>query len=254
MRLGSYEWVDNTGGLLTTAERVHLLRGVAGELVIYVAHRVRAAWWRRRPAGDVVALRAPPASELSQRAQSASTYLQSERLAQHSMRSWLFGRELARRDKADQRSDWDEELFYVATLLHDVGLDKPVRGECFTKRSADAAAEVAIEASVSPGDTSRLRDVITNHITPGLEIRKGDDVLSVYLQRGTSVDVIGSRVTNLEVELVRSVCSAFPRGSFGDAVSQLWIEESVSVPEGRADFANPLGLLVWAARNAPLPP
>jgi hypothetical protein len=63
-------------------------------------------------------------SRLAREAEAACAE-QTDLIAAHSYRTWMFGTALA-------REELDRELFYCAALVHDWGATKPVAGEDFT--------------------------------------------------------------------------------------------------------------------------
>ncbi len=184
-RLGGIEWVERTGGALTTAERrrliVPILRGQA-----------RA----------------------------------------------ILGRGL------------DPELFYVASLLHDVGLVEAVTGEDFTLRSGAAAAPI-IEANRSPDAARLVCDAITAHTTPGVSVDI-DGFEAVYVQAGATLDLGGLRLHHLPATLVDDVLTRHPRVGLTRDINDRIVAEAKAVPDGRFALLRRTGSPL-AIEYAPLP-
>ncbi len=131
-RLGGISWLERTRGALTRAEKRALLGIIARTQGRNIAGRLRLASGRvpDRIAGIDEALLAPPDSALAREAEEACRE-QPAALIGHGHRTWAYGRALATID----RIPIDDELYYVASLLHDAGLVDTVTGEDFTLRS-----------------------------------------------------------------------------------------------------------------------
>jgi hypothetical protein len=149
---------------MTKQERRSLLPAIAQGQAQGVAHRLALLIRRSPTAVDEVPT--PPDSATARRAEEAAAD-QPAALLGHAYRTWAFGRALATFDRAIRL---DDELFYVAALLHDVGLVKAVTGEDFTLRSA--AAAVPVLAADRPDGIDCVRDAITAHTTPGASVER----------------------------------------------------------------------------------
>lgn len=130
----------------------------------------------------------------------------------------------------------DDELFYAAALVHDVGLEHPSRGRCFTHRSASAAASAAERAGVDPDRTRLMMDGISIHISPSL--RPEQSAIGYYLQAGAIADLAGVRAWELPPDLRIKADRAFPRQRIHEVLSTCWHAEAKNVPEGRARLAD----------------
>ena len=82
----------------------------------------------------------------------------------HCLRTYVWGALLGRRD----RLDWDDELLYVACLLHDLGLTPAHDGrepgiECFAVEGARAADAFLADAGWDVGRRARVAEAIVLH-------------------------------------------------------------------------------------------
>ncbi len=188
---------------------------------------------------------APPDSALAVEAEEAAAE-QPPALLGHAHRTWAYGRALAALDGIGV----DEELFWIACLLHDVGLIAAVTGQDFTLRSADSAAEVAL-GHRAPGDIETLRDAITAHTTPGATVEK-DGPIACYLQAGATCDLGGLRLQHLSDDYVGAVLVRHPRGGLGDDIVERIRVEADAVPRGRFALLRRTGFTT-AIRLAPFP-
>jgi len=135
-RFGTYEWAKRTSGVMSSADRRRAGAAIAGALPGYFAGLALLAVGRtsRRASALPDTLPTPPDSRLARAAEHAWRQ-QHPHVRSHSCRTWIYGRALALCDG----EQLDDELFYVACLLHDYGLEQPRRGEDFTVRSAERA-------------------------------------------------------------------------------------------------------------------
>ena len=86
----------------------------------------------------------------------------------------------------------DRELFYVAALLHDLGIEQPVAGEDFTLRSAARAIDCAHAGGLADHQAELIADAITIHASPGITAER-DGALGFYVQSGATLDLGGFR-------------------------------------------------------------
>jgi len=242
-RVGGIGWLERTGGSLTDEERRRLRRhillgqlaGVTGRLAVLLG---------RRP--DSTEAPTPPDSAMARAAEVAAAD-QPPTLVEHSYRTWLFGRALA---SFDGVSDLDDELFYVASLLHDAGLVSAVTGEDFTLRSVAAAAEVAAP-HCGHGDVLVLRDAVAAHSTPGVSIET-DGAVAFFVQAGATCDLGGLRLQHLAKSFVADTLERHPRRGLVDDIRGRIDVEADAVPDGRFALLRRTGFGL-AIRLAPLP-
>lgn len=231
--IGSWDWLVQTGGNLTTAERASLLPGLVKTFAHFSADRVRLAL-RAAPRHSLSAddlWPVTPDSQLSRCALEGACDLQSLPVLNHGYRTWVFGSALARIDGADI----DRELFHAASLLHDVGLEHIEPNVCFTKRSGESARVAAEKSNIADNATLEMMTGIGSHITPGL--RYESSPLGFYIQAGAMADLAGLRAWELPRELRSRAGHDYPRGDVHEVLSRCWHAEAKAVPKGRANFA-----------------
>jgi hypothetical protein len=226
--LGSYEWVERTGGQLTADERRQLLRVNSG---------------RRRE--HFVGTRSIPDSALTRAAQTVAQARLSPALLHHSYRTFLFGAALGDLEGLDV----DHEILYAAALLHDVGLTTGEPQVDFTRASARAAAEVAEQVGLSTAATDTLRSAITLHHSPGVSLKHGP--VAYLLSAGAGLDVVGLRSWQLPPALLADAVNAHPRAGFKREFTAAFRAEAVRVPQGRAAYLRRYGVFDLAIRTAP---
>lgn len=246
-RIGSIEWTERTGGVLTPRERWSL----AGPLLRDELHIVRgaAATALRRHPGRHARLDPrvllPPDSALARDAEVAARDLLSPALLNHSRRSYAWGAALAATDDVT----FDHELLYVAAMLHDTGLPSPVPGVDFTVRSAQVSRELSAAHGMTPADQEVVANAISLHHSPGIGLDDGAEAF--LLSAGAGVDVFGLRSERLPDAVRRQVVAQYPRLGFKREFARLFRAEARQVPHGRAWFLHRFALSDVTIRLAP---
>lgn len=245
--LGSIAWTERTGGVLTTHECATLagpllreeLRISAGLLALLLRRHSG-----RRSVVDPARL-APPDSSLARDAEDAARELLSPALLNHSRRAYAWGATIA----ALQRVEFDRELLYVASMLHDTGLPSPVPHVDFTVRSAEIAREFLGKRGVPAGDQELVANAIALHHTPEVGPEAGGEAF--LLSAGAGVDVFGLRSDQVPDAIRRSVVREFPRLGFKREFAGLWRAEAGQVPRGRAWYLHRFAMTDLTIRLAP---
>jgi HD domain len=208
--LGTYSWVDRTGGQLTGAERRSLLPPLAR------THAVNAVGRLSMLARLNTGLRAevdpaqlvPPSSALTRAAVAQARLRLSPALLNHSYRTFALGAALG----ALEGLTVDRELLFAAALLHDTGLPNGERNVDFTRSSARIAQDVAEEVGLSPAATETMRTAITPHYSPRVPLAHGS--VAYLLAAGAGLDVVGMRSWQLPQRVLASVVEQHPRLGF----------------------------------------
>jgi hypothetical protein len=245
--LGTYGWVDRTGGQLTGAERRSLLRPLAR------THAVNAVGRLSMLARLNTGLRAqidpaqlvPPSSALTRAAVAQAQRRLSPALLNHSYRTFAFGAALG----ALEGLTVDAELLFAAALLHDTGLPTSERNVDFTRSSARIARDVAEEVGLSPAATETMRSAITLHYSPRVTPEHGP--VAYLLAAGAGVDVVGLRSWQLPTDILTSVLEQHPRQGFKGEFAAAFRAEAARVPRGRAQFLRRYGAFDLAIKLAP---
>ena len=229
--LGSYAWLQQTGGRLSPADKRALTGAIFTSLGAFFLDRARLRLGTSPSHGktaDALWPSGTPDSALCRQAEEAAGDLQSPWMLGHARRTWVFAHALAEIDGAAP----DPELLYVGALLHDVGLEQPGAEVCFTHGSASAAWEVAAEAELPSARRGALADGIGMHITPGLSAE--DSLLGFYLQAGAMADLSGLRRWELPRELRLRALAEHPEGTVRTKLPPCWRQDARAVPDGRA--------------------
>ena len=156
----------------------------------------------------------------------------------HSIRSFLFARLLADAEGCLGYPDYDEDLLFAATVMHDLGLGEHATGEArFEVEGADLAAVVLRGHGVADRDVDRVWEAIALHASLGIAHRRG--LLTSLTHKGVFMDA--GRVTDgLADRLRHEVFEAYPR-----AVGDRSVADAIVAHAARSEAAAPPGSLAF---------
>ena len=133
----------------------------------------------------------------------------------HTVRSYLFARELAVTTGAGRNHD--DELLFLACILHDLGATEYANGDQrFEVDGADAAARFLRGEGVDDIRTRTVWNAIALHTSPGLA--QGFGVIEGLAQQGIAADIAGLGREQLRPEFADRVHAAWPRHDIGYAL------------------------------------
>ena len=172
-----------------------------------------------------------PAGPLARAALSLTQRTESTPVADHSIRSFFFARLLATRDGSIGDAAYDENLLFVACIMHDLGLGSSAPGkERFEVEGADLAADLLRQRGVATADIDRVWEAIALHSSIGIAGRRG--LLTYLTHKGVFTD--GGRFTDLQEDLRQQVFAAYPRPA-GDT----YIRDAIVAHAKRSPAAAP---------------
>ncbi|WP_433660461.1 HD domain-containing protein [Nocardia sp. CA-128927] len=240
-----WDWATRTGGTLSNKQRRQLMTTVTRALPALLADRARlAAGHRGAGRLDFAGLRLPDSS-LARAAEAEAHESLSPHVLGHSYRTYYFGRVLAELDGAP----YDDELVYISCLLHDLQLEHPTPARCFAVTGAERAVDFVSRAGATPTQVQAIGHAIATHITPGNGKNLSDPGRFIYA--GASVDVIGSRLAELDPTWVEDLLNRHPRHNFTKHMITALTNESKAVPQGRTRWLNTRTGLLQLIRYAP---
>ena len=242
-----YSWATSTGGVLSNAQKRALFAPLLRTVARYPGMRIRIALGRRGSGGYDLNEVHLPDSRLARDAQELARESLSPFLLNHSYRVYLFGLALAGLDAVEV----DEELVFVASMLHDLNLGHPTAGHCFPVVGAERAERFALERDVSPHRGRRIGAEICGHVTVGGYENLADE--GGFVGAGAVCDLMGLRLDELDPEWVSQVLKREPRPEFKGQLCAAWQQESRAVPDGRARWLARYAVLPTLVRIAPLP-
>ncbi len=149
-----------------------------------------------------------PAGPLARAALFAARDSESSAIFNHSVRSFFFAQLLAARDGYLADTDYDRDLLFTATVMHDLGAGGLAPGEArFEVEGADLAARVLREHGVAESSVDRVWEAIALHTSPGIAERRG---LLCYLTReGVGIDF--GRNAEVAAPWAGQIHAAYPR-------------------------------------------
>jgi hypothetical protein len=243
--VGSWAWAQKTGGRLGRRDRAELVRqGVLARL----SNLPRP--WRRGlvPDGRSLTMPIAPDTALAREAEERVRQLSGPVLYGHCLRTWAFAELFAQRDRVAH----DEELLYVACVLHDLGLTETYDGndptaKCFAVEGARAAHAVVSGHGQSATRADTVAEAISLHLNIDVHARYGP--VATLLSKGVMLDVVGRRLEQLPAEPVSDIVSRWPRAGSGDLLLTDTKRQAQLRPHSRAALLRKLGFSELVSAN-----
>jgi len=152
--------------------------------------------------------------------------LESPAIANHSIRSYLFGTLLAQHRGV---TDFDPLLLFFACVLHDVGLTEiGNRTQRFEVDGADVAAEFLAEQGFSVADRGTVWEAIALHTSAGIAERRGP--VTELTRRGVGMD-FGRDAAWVTDQQAAAIHAAYPRLSMERALTDAIVAQARERPE-----------------------
>ena len=209
----------------------------------YPGARLRIATGRRGQGRiDLEALTWPD-TPLAREAEAEARGSLTPHILEHSYRTYVFGLVLAALDGAEV----DEELCFVASMLHDLTLEHPTPGRCFAVVSGERAQSLALDHGWPADRAQAVGAAIAGHTTAGND-DLGDP--AGFVSSGALLDVAGVRYDETDPRWMDAVLERHPRLELKRHLVACLKAESVAMPAGRFNWLRRyagFGLLVRIA-------
>jgi hypothetical protein len=155
---------------------------------------------------------------------------------QHCERSYQFAAALARTDGVEL----DDEVLYLGTVLHDVGLTPGGDGSArFEVRGANVVRSMLLDHGMEDQRVANVWDCIAMHASSALARHKSLETR--YSNRGIALDVRGAGAEALDPLFVRAVLDRWPRHDFPSAFPEVLRDEVRANPEStRMSWLEPI--------------
>jgi hypothetical protein len=141
-------------------------------------------------------------------------------VANHSVRSYLFARELAAVKGFRSDVDYDDELVFLSCVLHDLGATDHANGDQrFEVDGADAAARFLRDRGVQEDRVTTVWQAIALHTSVGIAHRFGAVHAITHLGIGT--DIVGTDRDMLAPGFADRVHASWPRHDLGYALTEV---------------------------------
>jgi len=136
-------------------------------------------------------------------------------IAHHSLRTFLFAELIAQATGLDQDPEYDRDVLFAATAMHDLGLGEGVPGrERFEVEGADRAAELLRAHGVAEPTVDRVWEAIALHSSAGIAERRG--VIASLTRAGVAADL--GRHPDIVGDHEAAIHAALPRGGAVTAI------------------------------------
>lgn len=166
-----------------------------------------------------------PDSELSRKAAALAAQAHTPAILNHVHRTYWFAEFLARK----REMKFDQELVYLASLLHDLGLShEHAADKRFEVDGADAASRFLLANDYPPAKTEIVWDAIALHSSADIADRREPEVALVHF--GAHVDVMGLRIEEISPQLIDDTLALYPRVGFKQAFTQALAEVARKKP------------------------
>ena len=184
-----------------------LIKRVAAQLASAKLKSLRAALGNKRDFSILPGEWAAPDSAIAQEAEKLATLLYTPIVLAHAQRTYCFGAVLAARD----RLKLDRELFYIAALLHDLGLTEQYEADpgSFEWVGAKKAREFCIERGLSELKADLVHDAVALHTSFGIATSREPEVAMVHY--GAGLDILGRRIDDVPKESLMTIVERYPR-------------------------------------------
>jgi hypothetical protein len=170
-----------------------------------------------------------PDSEIARAARQFVSDVSPAFVAYHSVRSYLFGRELAAAKGLRRDVDYDDELVFLSCILHDLGVTEYANGDQrFEVDGADAAARFLRDHGVPEARVTTVWQAIALHTSIGLAHKFGPE--QAVAQMGIGADIIGLDRQMLPTGFADDVHSSWPRHDLGFALVELIADQIETNP------------------------
>ncbi len=167
-----------------------------------------------------------PDSAMAHQAEELIKDNEPEFLFNHSVRVYLFG---ALRGQHLKQS-YDEELLYIASLFHDLGLidSYTSAAERFEVDGANAARDFLNGHGISSDKISLVWEAIALHTTPGIPQHMQPEI--ALTRAGVRMDVVGTDFESFAAKHCDEVIAAYPRHNFKNAFIDIQARSGQSKP------------------------
>jgi hypothetical protein len=232
--VGTLRWAERTHGRLRARDRLELQAQIARLLLERVPRSVRRRiGTSEKLHADLERIR-PPESSTAQAAARLCAEASSEAIANHACRTYLWARLLALRDGVR----YDDELLYVASVLHDLGLTERFWGrggsDCFSVDGGEAAREFATANGWPRPRADALAEALVLHLN--VQVRDRQGIEARLMQSGTTLDVTGARLGGLARGTAAAVVARHPRLGLKSEFAEWFRKEIAYRPDARLAF------------------
>jgi HD superfamily phosphodiesterase len=244
MHMGDRLWAKHGAGRLSKQEEIRFVgEAVRRKILMTLPHLGDQA---RLEACDLDAIVIPD-SHAALVAREALDDVQKSWLTAHCLRTYIWGHMLAHLENIR----FDAEVYYIAALLHDLGLT----GEhahakdcgCFAVKSADIAFDLSETFNWDESRRHTLYDTISLHLNIDGNLKLGAE--AYLLHEAASLDVIGARGQEIARPIIREVYARYPLEDMKKELQSVMRQEAELRRSSRVHLLVKLGFLKLIADN-----
>ena len=171
-----------------------------------------------------------PQTPAAKAALSVATRFYSPALLNHCVRSYLWGAAYA----GAHAIAYDDELYYVSAMLHDIALTDPFDSHkiAFEEAGGDLAWVFGTATGWPEDRAARVREIIVLHMRD--DVAPTVDPESHLLQVATSWDVVGLRPEEFPAEARTEILGRYPRIGFGAEFAACFQDQAQRKPDSAA--------------------
>ncbi|WP_228818537.1 HD domain-containing protein [Nocardia transvalensis] len=179
---------------------------------------------------DASALLALPGTAVARTSLELVEREESSAVANHSVRSYLFARMFADHLQAKAGVDYDDELLFLACVLHDIGLSEFANGDLrFEVDGANAAAEFLTAQGLPAAGVDAVWEAIALHTSP--HIPQHRNVLCRLTASGIGIDV-GRRAADYITDAQAAIIHrAYPRHAAVTTIVDTIVDQARTRPD-----------------------
>jgi len=169
-----------------------------------------------------------PSTPLAARAIEYVRSCETEPVANHSIRSFLFAAMLAEHEGLRPAADFDPDLLFFACLLHDLGTSPQASGiQRFEVDGADMAAAFLTGSGLDTSDMDLVWEAIALHTSPGIAERRG--ALAYLTRAGIGMD-FGRGSEFITDDQARAIHASHPRLRMATALTDEIVRHAARGP------------------------
>lgn len=174
-----------------------------------------------------------PSTPAATAAVSVATRFYTPALLNHCARSYVWGVKYA----AAHDITFDDELYFVTAMLHDLALTEPFDSHriAFEEAGGDLAWVFGVAAGWPADRAARAEEIIVLHMRD--DVAADVDPESHLLQVATAWDVAGRRTDEFASEVRAQVLEQYPRLGFGEEFLACFEDQARRKPDGAAAAA-----------------
>ena|ERR1700744_5372041 len=171
-----------------------------------------------------------PQTPAATAALSVATRFYSTALLNHCVRSYFWGAMYG----AAHGISFDDELYYVSALLHDIGLTDAFDSHrmAFEEAGGDLAWVFGVAAGWPADRAARATEIIVLHMRD--DVPPNADPEAHMLQVATGWDVAGRRPEEFPADARAKVLARYPRQGFGDEFLACFEDQARRKPDSAA--------------------